>query len=355
MRAAILGVLGSSDPPIHICFGCGGQRPRGDEAPCRRCGEPPLKAVWLPGDHRGPASGVEVALSVAASGLLLAPAALYGCLIAELTFAALREGEWAVVGAAIVALAALGPVGARWVTERLFELWGRSFTYCAVDGTRWGTVRLLFGRFGIGDGVCMTALQPTAAGATPLSSSDAINAGLPIVAAHLSRLQGATGEQAFGPFDALMLATFAGLAARGSATISRGRVLRWRRDWFRRTERAAPEAVLTIERARDDEDGGPVEGPILDTLQAMEHSLTRRPREVPVRGYREAPVRLPPVRMRLDDALRAPAVESAAAAAVTPGYGGAPFAVAVAIDDFARRDPDRMVHLRRLLTELRPR
>ena len=86
------GALASSSPPIHICFGCGGRRPRLDEAPCRRCGEPAVKVLWLPGEQRGPASGVEAALSVAASGILLALGVLYGGAVAGLASAALREG-----------------------------------------------------------------------------------------------------------------------------------------------------------------------------------------------------------------------------------------------------------------------
>jgi hypothetical protein len=255
---------------------------------------------------------------------------------------------------------------ARWTIRQLFELGGTRWTYRTRDATRWGSVCELFGWYGAGEGVCLTGFQPTAAGQTPLTSADAQGAGAWIVAACLSRLhgpgrgvasavRGGAGWGGYTSFDALMLAAFAGLAARGTATISKAVELRWRKDWLSGARRTAPEETFTIERGRPLEDGGEVERRILGALQEVEDRLASPPREEPDGGYREAAARRSAVRLRLDGDLLAPAFNSAAAALETPAVGGAPVAVAAAIDDFARRDPERMAYLRGLLAAHQPR
>ena len=70
-----------------------------------------------------------------------------------------------------------------------------------------------------------------------------------------------------------MLATMAGLAARGTATISRARQLRWRKEWLRKPCSEKPELAFTIERCREGEDGGEVERKLLTALQEAEERL----------------------------------------------------------------------------------
>ncbi len=307
--------------------------------------------MWIPCEEGGPARAAGIALRFATSALLASLGAGYVALLVHLGGSLLGGHAAARVAIGAAALVAFSPAAAAWLVACFFELWGSRWTYRSVDGTRWGSFSVVRGWVGAGEGTCLTALEPTAAGSTALSSWDAIHAGLPVVARHLSRLQGATGGEAFGPLDAVVLAALAGLSARGSATISRGRALRWRRGWLGWTERSAPETAFTIERARVEQDGGPVEGGILEALQAVEESLAPAPPHEIAEGYRKAPRTPPAVRVLLDDALRAPAIQRAAAALAAPAFGGAPFAVAVAIDDFARRDPDRLRHLRRLLAQ----
>jgi hypothetical protein len=310
-----------------------------------------VHARWTPAAPRVLGSRIEASLSLVTTLFLFLLAAAHVLLIAGLVETDVLGAGSAGERLALVALIALVPAALRWILSLLFELWGTRWTYRSIDGTRWGALSSLFGWVGAGEGVCVTSLERTAPGMTLLSSEDAIHAGLPAVAAHLSRLQGAKGKEAFAPFDALMLAAFAGLAARGSATISSGRALRWKKDWLRATRRAPPEPVFTIERARSVEDGGAVERHILDALQSLEDALAAPPHDAPEGGYRAPTDRPFAVRVPLEDALPPPALRSAAAALATPALGGAPIAVAVAIDDFAKRDPARLAHLRRVLAQ----
>lgn len=297
---------------------------------------------------------METGLSALATVFLLAPAAFYLIAVPQLVEASLAQrhaGTWVALGL----LFAASPFIARWTLRHLFELWGARWSYVAADGTRWGQVNALFGRVVAGEGVCLTGFRPTEAGRTPLSSTDAIGAGALSVSANLSRLRGRLGRSAHTPFDALMLAALVGLTARGSATISRARMLRWRKDWLRRTERAAPEETFTLERGRALEDGGEVERRILGALQAAEDRLAPAPPEAAQPGYRASAARSRAVRLPLDADLLGPAFATAAAALGTPACGGAPVAIAAAIDDFARRDPQRMAYLCGLIAAHRPR
>lgn len=290
-----------------------------------------------------------------ASVFLLAPVTFYFVLaVPQLTYETLRGGA-ALLWIALALLLAAGPRLVRWTLRHLFELWGTHWTYYAGDGTRWGQVSTLFGHVVAGEGVCLTDIQPTEAGRTELTSTDALGAGAWIVAACLSRLRGSRGRSALTSFDALMLAALVGLTARGSATISRARELRWHKDWMRRARRAAPEDTFTIERGREVTEDGEVERCILGALQEAEDRLAPAPAEPPDVGYRAAAARPRAVRMRLDADLLGPAFSSAAAALTAPASGGAPIAVAAAIDDFARRDPERMAYLCGLIAAHRPR
>jgi hypothetical protein len=311
-------------------------------------------AIWTR-CQQGPASPVETFLSTLTTAFLITPLAFCALVaLPHLGREALSPGA-AGPRLGLAGLVVAVPALARWTIRRLFELWGTRWSYRTRDATRWGSVSTLFGWYGAGEGVCLTGFQPTEAGRTPLTSTDALGAGAWIVAACLSRLRGGATPGRFSSFEALMLAALAGLAARGNATISRARELRWRKDWLRGTLRAAPEDTFTIERSREIEDGGEVERRILSALQEIEDLLASPPRDATEGSYREAAARRPAVRVRLDGDLLAPAFDSAAAALDVPAVGGAPVAVAAAIDDFARRDPERMAYLHGLLAAHRRR
>lgn len=312
-----------------------------------------IDATWTRGQD-GPDSRVEAGLSVLTSAFLVSPIAF--CLLfalPDLAEAALgpdASSFWI----PLAALIALTPALGRWTLRNLFELWGTRWTFVSHDGTRWGTVQTLFGWYGAGKGVCLTGFQPTEAGRTPLSSADALGAGTWAVASCLSRLRAGRSQRAIGSFEALMLAAIVGLTSRGSATISRARELRWQKDWLARPRRSAAEQAFTIERTREMEDGGEVERRILNALQVAEERLAT-PLQEPPPSYR---VPAPPrrtVRLRLDGELLGPAFATAFASLGTPAVGGAPVAVAAAIDDFGLRDPERMAYLCGLLAAHRAR
>ncbi|WP_437785936.1 hypothetical protein [Sorangium sp. So ce1097] len=338
-------------PPNDICLGCGKRRRCGAADPCSRCGAPPHRAAWRLAERRGASPKIELFLSAITSGLLLAYAALYALLLTGLAESADSSLAAAALFAAIVAL---GVKLARWIVRSLFELWGTTWAYCSADGARWGTVSVLFGWYGAGEGVCLDAFEPTSAGSTLFCSADAIEAGLPVVAANLSRIAGATGGDAFSPFEVLMLSAFTGLVARGEATISRATGVRWRKDWLGAARRGAPHTVFTIERAGDGEEGSALEREILAALQARADGLAPLAEPAPPGGYRDAAWRPPPVRLRIEEVLRPRALALAARALRKEPRGGAPVAVAAALDEFGKRDPARLSHLRTLLAEHRP-
>ncbi|WP_129347889.1 hypothetical protein [Sorangium cellulosum] len=342
----------SGSPPNDICLGCGERRRRGAAGPCARCGEPPIRAVWQRRERRGGAPRIELFLCAITSGLLLSYTALYALLLAGLAESA--GGSLAAAAMLVVFLSA-GLRLSRWIVRSLCELWGTTWAYRSADGARWGTVSTLFGWYGAGEGVSLRELHPTRAGSTLLSASDAIEAGLPVVAANLSRLAGAEGGRAFTPFEVLMLSAFTGLVARGEATISRATAVRWRKDWLGGARRRASHTIFTIERVGDREEGSALEREILAALQAKADGLA--PAAEPARPscYREAAPRPPPVRLCLDEVLRPRAIALAIEALRKLPYGGAPVAVAAALDEFGRRDPARLTHLRALLSEHRRR
>ncbi|WP_437682855.1 hypothetical protein [Sorangium sp. So ce131] len=344
--------MASRLPPNDICLSCGGRRRGGAAAPCARCGEPPLHAVWRRAEQRGASPRVELFLSAITSGLLLAYAALYVLLLAGLAGSADSSLGSAALLAVILALSARL---SRWIVRSLFELWGTTWAYCTADGARWGTVSTLFGWYGAGEGMCLTDVQPTTAGSTLLCSSDAIGAGLRTVAANLSHLTGQKGSDAFSPFEALMLTAFSGLVARGEATISRATAVRWRRDWLGGARRGASRTVLTIERVGDREEGGAIEREILAALQAKADGLASGVEPAPPGGYRDAAFRPPPVRLRIEEVLHPRTIALAVKALRNEPLGGAPVAVAAALDEFGKRDPARLTQLRVLLAEHRPR
>ncbi|WP_437640967.1 hypothetical protein [Sorangium sp. So ce854] len=339
-------------PPNDICLGCGKRRRCGAADPCSRCGAPPHRAAWRVAARRGASSKIELFLSAITSGLLLAYASLYALLLMGLA----ESADSSLAAAALfAAIAALGVKLSRWIVRSLFELWGTTWAYCTADGARWGTVSVLFGWYGAGEGVCLEGFEPTSAGSTLFCSADAIEAGLPVVAANLSRIAGATGDGAFSPFEVLMLSAFTGLVARGEATISRATGVRWRKDWLGVARRGAPHTVFTIERASDREEGSALEREILAALQARADGLAPLAEPAPPPGgYRDAARRPPPVRLRIEEVLRPRALALAARALRKEPRGGAPVAVAVALDEFGKRDPARLSHLRALLAEHRP-
>ncbi|WP_437960800.1 hypothetical protein WME76_14900 [Sorangium sp. So ce119] len=335
-------------PPNDICLGCGKRRRCGAADPCARCGAPPHRAVWRRSEQHGASPKIELFLSAITSCLLLAYTALYMLLLTGLAGSA----DGSLAGAALfAAILALSVKLSRWIVRSLFELWGTTWAYCSADGARWGTVSTLFGWYGAGEGVCLEEFEPTSAGSTLFCSSDAIEAGLPVVAANLSRIAGARGGDAFSPFEVLMLSAFTGLVARGEATISRATAVRWRKDWLGVARRGAPHTVFTIERASDREEGSALEREILSALQAKADGLA--PIAEPARpgGYRDAARRPPPVRLRIEEVLRPRALALAARALRKEPRGGAPVAVAAALDEFGKRDPARLSHLRTLLAE----
>ncbi|WP_063796574.1 hypothetical protein [Chondromyces crocatus] len=332
-------------PPFDVCCGCGETR-RGTTGPCRHCGEPEIAVTWTRSEG-GPKSGAEKAVSLLTSAFVVSPALFcLGFALPELVMTALSPGG-ASAWLAVVALGALGHPLFRWTTRHMFTLWGKRWQFIARDGTRWGTVHALFGWYVAGDGVCLTAFTSTEAGRTPLSSLDALGAGAGAVASYLSKLRSGREQGALRAFDALMLATMAGLAARGTATISRARQLRWRKEWLRKPCSEKPELTFTIERCREGEDGGEVERKLLTALQAAEERLQPPlvDQDQP-QSYRE-PALLPQriVRLRLDAELLEPAFAAASSVLEGPAVGGAPIAVAAAIHDFGTRDPERMTYL----------
>lgn len=297
-------------------------------------------------------------LGAVTSGILLTYAALYGLLLVELVAWAGRS--LAAAAAAFTVTLAVGVKVGRWVLQSLFDLWSTTWAYRSIDGACWGTVSTLFGWYGAGEGVHLTEFHPTPAGSTHLCSSDAIAAGLPAVASNLSRLLGTKGHGAFSPFEVLMLSAFAGLVARGDATISRATAVRWRVDWLDGARRGAPQTIFTIERASQREAEGEVEREILDVLQTRASGIAARvePAHEPsamrparLGGYRAPARRPPPMHFRVEEVLRPRLLALAARAAEQEVCGGAPVAVAAAIDEFAQRDPARLAHLRLLLAE----
>ncbi|WP_231864923.1 hypothetical protein [Sorangium cellulosum] len=335
-------------PPIDICLGCGTRRRCGPADPCARCGEPPHRAVWRRSEPRGASPRIELFLSAITSGLLLAYTALYGLLLSGLAGAA---DESLAAAALFAASVLLGARLARWIVRSLFDLWGTTWAYCSADGARRGTVRTLLGWYGAGEGVSLTGFHPTSAGSTLFCSSDAIEAGLPVVAANLSRIAGAKGGDAFSPFEVLMLSAFTGLVARGEATISRATAVRWRKGWLGAARRGAAQPVLTIERSGDREEGSAIEREILSALQAKADGLALLAEPSPPGGYRDAAWRPPPARLCIEEVLCPRALALAARALRKEPRGGAPVAVAAALDEFGKRDPARMSHLRVLLAE----
>ncbi|WP_437603435.1 hypothetical protein [Sorangium sp. So ce590] len=286
------------------------------------------------------------------SGLLLAYTALYLLLLTGLA----ESADSSLVSATLfVAILAVGMKLSRWIVRSLFELWGTTWSYCSADGARRGTVSTLFGWYGAGEGVSLTEFRPTSAGSTLFCSADAIDAGLPAVAANLSRIAGAQGRDAFSPFEVLMLSAFTGLVARGEATISRATAVRWRKDWLRGARRGAPHAIFTIERSGDREEGSAIERELLSAMQAKADGLASVLEPARPGGYRDAAWRPPPVRLCIDEVLRPRALALAARALRKEPRGGAPVAVAAALDEFGKRDPARMSHLRVLLAEHRQR
>ncbi|WP_437581073.1 hypothetical protein [Sorangium sp. So ce887] len=286
------------------------------------------------------------------SGLLLAYTALYLLLLTGLA----ESADSSLASATLfVAILAVGMKLSRWIVRSLFDLWGTTWSYCSADGARWGTVSTLFGWYGAGEGVSLTEFRPTSAGSTLFCSSDAIDAGLPVVAANLSRIAGAQGRDAFSPFEVLMLSAFTGLVARGEATISRATAVRWRKDWLGGARRGAPHAIFTIERSSDREEGSAIERELLSAMQAKADGLASVVEPARPGAYRDAAWRPPPVRLCIDEVLRPRALALAARALRKEPRGGAPVAVAAALDEFGKRDPARMSHLRVLLAEHRQR
>ncbi|WP_437820295.1 hypothetical protein [Sorangium sp. So ce1078] len=339
-------------PPNDICLGCGKRRRCGAADPCARCGEPPHRAAWRRSEQHGASPRIELFLSAITSALLLAYTALYLLLLTGLA----ESADSSLASATLfVAILAVGMKLSRWIVRSLFELWGTTWSYCSADGARWGTVSTLFGWYGAGEGVTLAEFRPTSAGSTLFCSSDAIDAGLPVVAANLSRIVGAQGRDAFSPFEVLMLSAFTGLVARGEATISRATAVRWRKDWLGGARRGAPHALFTIERSSDREEGSAIEREILSAMQAKADGLASVVEPDPPGGYRDAAWRPPPVRLCIDEVLRPRALALAARALRKEPRGGAPVAVAVALDEFGKRDPARMSHLRVLLAEHRRR
>ncbi|HSN97140.1 MAG TPA: hypothetical protein VLS89_02545 [Candidatus Nanopelagicales bacterium] len=313
-----------------------------------------IEAAWTRYEG-GPGSAVEAGLSVLTSAFLLSPVAF--CLlvaIPELALAA-AVGHGGGVWMALFAFLAFTPTLCRWTVRQLFELWGERWRFVARDGSRWGEVYTLFGWYGAGAGVCLSGFEATEAGRTPLTSTDALRAGPFAVASSLARIRGGRSQRAVGSFEALMLATIAGLTARGGATISRARETRWRKDWLRQARQAAPELTFTLERRRDLPEDGELERRILGALQAAEDRLAGPVVEEQVESYRRPASTARRVRLRLDGELLGPAFAAAFAALGEPAPGGAPVAVAAAIDDFGTRDPERMTYLCGLLAAHRLR
>ncbi|EYF08620.1 hypothetical protein [Chondromyces apiculatus] len=303
----------------------------------------------------GPSSRGEAALGFLTSAFVVSPVLFcLGFALPELLGAALSPGGTA-AWIAVFALATLGYPLFRWTTRQLAGIWGTRWMYMARDGSRWGTIHTLFGWYTAGEGVCLTGFEVTAAGRTPLSSVDALGADVSAVASALADLQSGREPRALGAFDALMLATLAGLTARGTATISRARELRWHKEWLRKPRRDAPQRTFTIERSHNQDDGGDVERCILSALQAAEERLIPEDDEEQPQSYRN-PARATRhvVRLRLDGELLAPAFATASDAMTIPANGGAPIAVAVAINDFGQRDPERMAYLCGLLATHQP-